>query len=766
MATLTLSRDGNTTRDPIVSEAIKEFNRCVAWESSARTLAVEDYKFAEADSDNGYAWPDKIRGIRKNDERPCLTVNRVRQHNLQIINDSKQNKPGVVIRATGNGATYESAKTIEAIIRHIEYTSNAQTAYSTATEHQVKSGIGWIRVIREYENDEDFNQVLAIRRVIDPNSVYVDPDAKEADKSDMKFAFIFDDVLKKEFDSVYPEFKGYANQQAMRPDNPGFVQKDHIRVCEYFKRELVKDQIFALTGPDGKQKTIRKSMLPKNVWNDVTNDPLVQKRDVQVVKITRYLIVGDMVAETTTEPGKYIPLVPVIGEETIIDGKLDRKGHTRAMKDPQRIYNFWTSSAVENVALQTKTPWIAPAAAIEGYEGYWNTANRVNHSVLPFNAYDDAGNQLPAPSRPEPPAMAPAYITGMQIATNEMMMVSGQHEPMMGEPSNERSGKALMERQRKGDNATYHYIDNLAIAIRHVGKILLDLIPFIYDTKRVMHILAVDGTDYEVDIDPMAKQSYVEHLNHDQEVIQRIFNPNVGKYDVQADVGPAYGTQREQMFEALTTLIAQAPNMASLVGDIWMRAADFPGADEAAERFKRMLPPQALGKGPSQEEQKLQLQVKNLTDMLKHTMDEQTIDRIKLKGKEEMRQIDAFEADTHRLKVLADHGIDKGTLAVLKAQLMADMAQNQMDLVHNDQHKNADRTAAANPAQAGGEGVAASPGEAPQVDTQAAAQQPQGGQEVLPPTGGPPMPGARRARDGKWYVPDPTRPGKYARVGS
>src|SRR5205085_2387663 len=223
-----------------------------------------------------------------------------------------------------------------------------------------------------------------------------------------------------------------------------------------------------------------------------------------------------------------------------IDGRMDRKGHTRALKDPARIYNYWTSSAVENVALQGKTPWIAAAQAIEDYEVYWNTANRINHSVLPYNAYDDAGNALPQPTRPEPPTMAPAYIQGMQIAVNEMMMVSGQYQPQMGEPSNERSGKALAERQRQGDNATYHFIDNLGVALRHVGRILLNQVPLVYDTRRMMQILALDGTDYEIEVDPTARQAYVQHLNHDQEVIKRIFNPRLGRYDVQADIGPAY----------------------------------------------------------------------------------------------------------------------------------------------------------------------------------------------------------------------------------
>jgi hypothetical protein len=696
-----MSDDTKLVRDPVVNEAIKRFRQCVQYEQHTRNLQLEDLKFAEADSDNMFQWPNAVRRNRDMDERPCLTVNKTRQHNLQIINDAKQNKPSIVYRATGNGATYESANTFTAIARHIEYQSNAQSAYGTATGFQVKMGIGWLRLARDYAADDTFDQEIYIRRVVDPFSIYSDPDAKEADKSDMKFAFVFDDVQKDEFDEAYPDYKGWGAQRALGSEVPdGFITDDHIRVCEYFRKVEKKDQILAITDPrDGKLKTIRKSQLPPEMWQDLDDDVQTLKRTIWDTKVERFLIIGERVAEKTEEPGRYIPLVPVIGEETVIDGVMDRKGHTRAIKDPQRIYNYWTSSAVENVALQGKTPWIAPAQSIEDYEGYWNTANKVNHSVLPYNAYDDAGNPLPPPSRPEPPTMAPAYISGMQIATNEMMMVSGQYQPAMGEPSNERSGKALAERQRQGDNATYHFIDNLGVAIRCLGKMILDLVPRVYDTKRVMQVMAVDGTDYELEIDPQAKKSFEQHLNHDNQVARRIFNPSVGKYDVQADIGPAYGTQRQQMFDALTTLLTQAPNLANILGDIWMRAADFPGADEAALRFKRMLPPQALGEGPTQAETALQGQVQSLTQLLQKAIDELATEKLKLKGKDSMREIDAFEADTHRLKVIGDSQFDKGQLKLMVAQLMHEITNNTLD-----------RTIAANEPQGQGDSQGADGG--------------------------------------------------------
>ena len=339
---------------------------------------------------------------------------------------------------------------------------------------------------------------------------------------------------------------------------------------------------------------------------------------------------------------------------------------------------------MEYGALQTKSPWIAPAAAIEGQEVYWNNANRVNTSVLPWNHIDDDGNPVPAPVQAPAPAQAPLYIEGMKLTQLEMMLVSGQYEAQMGQPSNERSGKAISERQRQGDNATYHYIDNLAVAIRQLGKVLLDLIPKIYDTPRVLHIIAEDGASLEVQIDPQAQQAFQQQLNENNQVAARIFNPNVGKYDVEADIGPAYATKREEAFNAFTQILTQAPDLAAVIGDILLKNGDFPGADEAAERLKRMVPPQALGQGPSQQEQQLQMRVGQLEGALAKTFNELISERLKVKGKDMMRDIDAYNAETQRLKAIGPEAIAAIAPVGLKAmvqQLVTDSIQTQIGAV-------------------------------------------------------------------------------------
>lgn len=727
-----------STTDPIVNEAIKRFRRCVEWENPSRRNFLEDLKFAEADSDNGFQWPNAIRRNRDIDERPCLTINKTRVHNLQITNDMRQNKPGLVARAVGGGASAEAAQMLTGIMRHIEYISQAQSAYTIAAGFQVRAGIGWLRVKRDYAGDDTFDQEIYIDGIIDPLAVYCDPDAKKLDKSDANFMFIFDDMPRDTFKEMYPEFKDMAGQNALGAAEGRWVTKDHIRVCEYFRRVEHEDQIIAFRDPhDGMLKPIRKSKLPKEVWTQIDADPMARKRSIQLTKVERHLIVGYELAETTEEPGIYIPLVPVIGEETVIDGILDRKGHTRALKDAQRMYNYHTSAMVEHLALQTKTPWIASAQAIEEYEGYWNTANKINYSVLTYNAYDDMGNVLPPPSRTEPPKESSGYIVAMQNAANELMMVSGQYQPVMGEPSNERSGKALSARQGQGDNATYHYIDNFAVALRHVGKILLDLIPRVYDTQRVMQIMAEDGTSFELEVDPQAKQAYEQRLDHEGEVAKRIFNPTVGKFDVEAEVGPAYGTRREQAFDAYITLLTQAPGIAGVIADLLLQNADFPTAGEAAARLRRMVPKQALGQGPSATETQQQQQIQQLSGLLQKALDDLAKAQISLKGKGEMRDIDAFDAETKRLAILAKLGIDEKNFQLLVAELMHDIAKTPLDMI-----------------------TAANAG-----DAEPAAPARVSNSTPILPEPRPPEPGARRAPDGQWYVRNPLTPGKWELVG-
>lgn len=679
------------TTDPIVNEATRRFKRTDEWESDWRTKFVADMKFAEGDSDNGWQWPDNVKNARNLNNKPCLTLNVVRQHNLQIINEARQNKSSVAMRATGGGATKDAADVMEELVRRIEYQSNAQSAYLCALKYQVKAGCGWIRLETDYVDAKSFDQEIYIRQVYDPLSVYMDPDCKEEDCSDARFAVVFGLVPLDEFEQKYPDYVGGSNLQPLGAGAPedSFSLRGKVRTAEYFRKVATRDVLLSFIDPsDNQRKSLLKSDMPSEVYDELKGSSMTKSRSVETHQIEWKLIAASKIIDESVWAGKYIPLIRVLGEESTVEGQLDRKGHTRAMKDAQRMFNYNASSQVEFVALQSKTPWIASAKAIQGHETVWASANTDNHSVLPFNDSDpdDASRVLPPPSRQDPPQASGGYQQGMETAFNQMMMTSGQYQNQMGMQGNERTGEAINARQEQSDVSVFHFQDNFEAALRYLGKQLIDLIPKIYDTKRVFRMVAEDGFEFDVQVDPAAASVYEHQLDDDGKVIKKIFNPTIGDYGVESDVGAAYGTRRKETIHAMTLLLTQAPALTNVIGDLLLNAMDFKEAQEAAQRLKRLVPPAALGAGPSPDESKLAEQVKQLQAMLAKSLDTAARDKLKLVGKGEMRDIDVYDAETKRMAVFKDMLMQhQEQIHGLVAQLMSDAAATDLTAV---QHAN------------------------------------------------------------------------------
>jgi hypothetical protein len=693
----------------IIREAKARFERCVAWESTARANALADAKFANGDSVNLWQWDTDVRKMRGN--RPMLTMNKTRQHILQIVNDARQHKAQIKVTPVGGHASYEAAQVFSGIVRRIEYQSKAVDAYSTAIYHQVETGIGYVRVVTDYADEESFDLDIYIHRIADQNTVYMDPDAKQYDKSDSNFTFVFVDKPR----DMSP-YKDQMPEPAPLDHSDGWNDKDHIRECEYFRRTHDNDKLYRL--PDGtsrlesdmeddERESMRAAVAGQGDLDDADPDK-IRVRAVSTPVIDWFKIVGDRIVSREPWPGRYIPIVPFIGEETVIDGQMDRRGHTRCLIDAQRMYNYWSSSATEQVALQTKTPYVGTARAIEGYEKFWDQANSVNLPYMIYNDVDDTGQTIPngRPSREQPPVMAEAYVKGMEIAREDMMMVSGQYQALVGAPSNEISGTAIQQRQRQGENSTYHYIDNQAKGIRQIGRIVIDLIPKIYDVARVIKIMAEDGSESDVHLVPNAPQAHQQIAmtpNGPQPVTPQqaaavtadpkqpnpkvIFNPNVGRYDVEADVGPSYGTQRQEASNAFGQIMAQNPAAFQVVGDFWAQNSDFPGADELAERLRRGLPPQYKADTPDPEVMKLQQALQQTTVHANQTLQQADaeIARLKaectrmqeqLKDKSDETAIKDYDAETRRLAAVGN--IDPASLQVIVRQMVSDMLQTEI----------------------------------------------------------------------------------------
>lgn len=653
-----------TADEKIIEQAHKAFEVDYAYESDSRNLFKEDLRFTNGDPDNKFQWEQSFVRARELNGRPCLTINKIKVHNRQITNEARQNKPSVRVYPVDSGADKKTAEIFNGIIRHIEQNSDAETAYDIAQEFAVDAGIGYWRVITEYAAEDSFDQEIYIKPIKNPLNVLLDSRIQEPDGSDAKRGFIFRDIPKDEFEKDYPN----ADAQSWDPIGNGWRTKEAVRVAEYFYCDYVDDTLYAL--PDG--TTALESDMPAEVIEQAKEAGL-KTRKVKSPKIKWCLIAGDAILEKKDWAGKYIPIIRVVGEEREIEGKLDRKGHTRAMKDAQRMYNYNASASIEYGALQTKTPIIAANASIEGYEQYWERANTENLPYLPFNHVDDSGNPLPMPQRMVAPAPASLFIEGMNTASEQMNMASGQYESQFGNNPQNQSGRAINALQRKGDTATFHFIDNVSRAIKYTGKILVDLIPKVYDTQRVMRILGEDGTEQYVTINPEAPKPYEKQRDIQTGEVMEIFNPTVGRYDVAVSVGASYTTRRQEAFDALIQLSQGNPQLMQVAGDLIMKAADFPMAEQLATRLEKTLPPNLKdSEEESPEVQQVKAQAQQVIDQLQQQIQaaEQTMQGMQQEFSALKQQVDdkaddyaikqkeadirAFDAETKRMQVMMD----------------------------------------------------------------------------------------------------------------
>lgn len=681
----------------IIKRAHDRFRSCVSWESDFRQRFKEDMRFLYADSDNQDQWNAAVRAQRQIAGQVMVTINKTHTHWLHVVNQAKENKPQVSVSPTGDQASYESAQIFEQIIKRIEYISDAQTAYDIASGFQVGGGIGYWRIATDYTDEDSFDQEIYIKQIPDPLSVYMDPHIKNQDGSDARFAFVFDDMPKADAEKKYGKIM--AQSQSFGDMAENWMTTDSVRIAEYYERQETKEWMYAVPSEDGGTIIVRDSDMGAEgaamLKTAMDSNTEITRRKVSKWTITCYKLVGDQIAERAEWAGDYIPIIRVPGEEIVMEKRLDRKGIVRYLKDAQRAYNYNASAALEYGALQSKSPYLAPIEAIEGVENYWATANTQNHAYLPYNHADESGNPVPTPTRAPALASAPLYMEGMQTAEHEMMMASGQYESTFSAQGNETSGISIEQRQKQGERVTFHYQDNLAKAIRFTGKQLINLIPRIYDTERVVRIMDESGEEQAIKIDPQAKEALKQQDNEREAKVAAIFNPSVGTYDVVAKVGPNFETRREQAFNAMTQLLAAQPALAQVIGDLYMANADFPAANKLQERMRNWIPKAILGEGPSPQEEQMQAQLQQASQIIEH-LQKQLEDKTILQNIEKQRadmdalnhlairmenersdMVNAFKAETDRLKVVAP-ALGEDQLSAVIAKTMAEImaAQN------------------------------------------------------------------------------------------
>lgn len=630
--------------------------------SDSREDELDDLRFMAGSPDNQWQWPADVLATRGAvqgqtiNARPCLTINKLPQHVRMVTNEQRQNRPsGKVIPADDN-ADIQVAEVLNGVVRHIEYMSDADVAYDTACDNQVTYGEGYIRLLTEYCNDETFDQDIRIGRVRNSFSVYMDPTIQDPCGADAEWCFITEDILKTEYERMFPDATPISTLYSQGIGDQGissWLQEDTIRIAEYFYKTYEPATLHLY--PDNQTAFAR---TPQDKQLMALFGKPIRSRLVQRSKVMWMKTNGFDVLDEREWPGKWIPVVRVIGNEWEVDGRLHISGLVRNAKDAQRMYNYWTSQEAEMLALAPKAPFIGYGGQFEGYEQQWKTANTTNWPYLEVNpdVTDGAGNVLPLPQRAPPPLPQTGLIQAKMGAADDIKGTTGQYDASLGIGGNERSAKAIIAREKQSDVGTYHYVDNLARAVRHITRQIVDLIPKIYDTQRIARIIGVDGEVSMVKFNPDQPEPVKEVRDPmTGAVIEKIYNPGVGTYDVMVTTGPGYMTKRQEALDAMSQILQANPQLWTVAGDLFIKNMDWPGAQEMAARFKKILDPKVLSEGDqSPEMMAAQQQIEAMTQELNRVTDilqniQDSTEQQKVEIDRYRAEIDAYNAETKRI---------------------------------------------------------------------------------------------------------------------
>ena len=645
----------------ILATARARLDLAVSALAESREDEIDDLRFYAGSPDNHWQWPADVLATRGAvqgqtiNARPCLTINKLPQHVRQVTNDQRQNRPGAKVIPVDDNADVEVADIFNGMIRHIEYISDADVAYDTACENQVSYGEGYIRLLTEYCEDNTFDQDIKIGRVRNSFSVYMDPTIQDPTGADAKWCFVTEDITKAEFERMYPDAAPITTLQSLGVGDQSisnWLNEDTIRIADYYYIDYDRTTLNLYPGNATAFQGTPEDKQLRAIYGKPKKSRESDRPKVKYCKINGYEIL-----EEREWAGKWIPVIRIVGNEFEVDGRLYVSGLVRNAKDAQRMYNYWVSQEAEMLALAPKAPFIGYGGQFEGYEDKWKTANTQNWPYLEINpdVTDGQGAVLPLPQRAQPPMASSGLLQAKAGASEDIKSTTGQYNASLGMGSNERSGKAILARQREGDVGTYHYGDNLARGVRHVARQLVDLIPRIYDTQRIARIIGEDGETKMVKINPDQQQPVNKIVDQQGIVIEKIYNPGVGKYDVVAITGPGYATKRQEALEAMAQLLQGNPQLWAVAGDLFVKNMDWPGAQEMSKRFAKTIDPKFMSDGdedPALQAAKQQMQAMGAEMDQMHEMIKNVGKSIEMQEQERKdfeAQVKAYEAETKRI---------------------------------------------------------------------------------------------------------------------
>ena len=623
-------------QENIITEALDRFEVAGDSWSEIYEQSIADVQFV--DDDDGQ-WEDSARESRHN--RPCLTFDKLSAAVDRVVGGQLANMPSIKVRAAEEGDE-DIAEVYQGLIQQID--QRGIQAFKTAFKFAVKSGWGCVLVDHDYIDDVSLDQDIVIREIKNPFAVLIDPVIQVQNVQEARYGFLFEDLERKEFERLYPDANVAETDFESTGNGESWISEDQVRVADYYRIVLEKQTLVQLS--DGRVVD-QKEIEPVRDELNLMGITLGKTREVQVRKLERFKITATEVLDEVECTGRFIPIIPVLGKTSNINGRFISRGLVRKAKDAQRLYNYSRSVAVEVTGLTPKQPYFVTPAMIKGHESRWKNMMVSNDPVMMFNF--DNGQK---PFREQPAQGSPGLMQDAQLAAEDIKSATGVFDANMGAQGNETSGVAIRGRQFQGEMSNFEFQDQLVDSMELAGRVCIDMIPNVYDTERTIRIIGEDEREEVVAVNKTlmdgATGEYVKTMDL-----------NVGSYDIKVSSGPSYTTRKQETAEQLSTIVAQNPAMSELVGDVLFKNMDLVGGDEVISRLRSagvksgIIEPNeeeaAAMQGQIQQQQQIEAQAAQLELALKQA--EVVTEQAEAKERESKAMMNTVKSAVEQLKL-------------------------------------------------------------------------------------------------------------------
>lgn len=539
------------------------------WETEAK----EDYNFALGDQ-----WNTDDRNALREQSRPCLTFNRIRPMISLVSGYQRENSARIKVNPEG-GEDKVFSEVCDKILHAVDKWSHLAYKLGYFFDDGLYCGKGWIEAMITYDADPIRGEIKF--KQLTPYQVKVDPDCLDYDISESaQYCFKVVMMTKDKLEFLYPKKKKLIDGFIKDNDDPvengaGYMvegDKDNygnnpnkttvvVKTSDSpDQRDLDKDQKFTLK-EYWRIKRVQKYFVidkesgePQKFDDKAEAELFAEKQGMKVVpRDVNEMWVASMVCGHILQDDKSpfepyysgFPLFRFIADwAPNAESEILRvQGLTRSLKDPQREKNKSKSQNLHILNTQANSGWVADDDALSA-EGFKDLEKMGSKPGIVIKKRPNKELREILPKGPNA-----GHLQREQAADEEFKQISAINPDLMGFQDGTTSGKAIALRVKQAILSLVRLFANFRYTKECIGKFTLQMIPMVFDVKKVVKVL---GPDYMLKAVDPAKYPQGLDEGHIGAFLTMIKD---NKYDVLVTESDQNSTIRYETFNQLVELV-------------------------------------------------------------------------------------------------------------------------------------------------------------------------------------------------------------------